>query len=325
MDNRPTQDKSDRIGTGTVFSRVGDWASRIWGDHTMMDGRNARCRTPLLSALLVTLASCLTLQMARSEECGAARDFLAMDLGERQAGDEQIAAQALALAYPGLSVDLDKGSVTTEAGATFPFASARKVTGKALLEDATLGDQFVYLYPLAFSFEERKTPFFDPGRVRNETFFRHLFFDSRSEARKSLVKVGYKGKGATASFVVTRKHCVDVQLKAALSEIASYGAKMDRFFKKTGGGFSWRVIAGTNRLSSHSFGSAVDVNTDLGKYWKWTGAREGQVGDYANEIPKELVGAMERRGFIWGGKWNHFDGMHFEYRPELILFARLKL
>jgi hypothetical protein len=32
---------------------------------------------------------------------------------------------------------------------------------------------------------------------------------------------------------------------------------------------------------------------------------------------------MERFGFIWGGKWHHFDGMHFEYRPELILYARL--
>ncbi|WP_319497426.1 M15 family metallopeptidase [uncultured Cohaesibacter sp.] len=290
----------------------------------MMDERNAWCRPRLLSVLLVALAGCLTLQTAWSEECGVARDFLAMDLGERQTGDAQIVARALELAYPGLAVDLDKGAVTTEAGASFPFVTARRVTGKALLEDATLGDQFVYRYPLAFSLEERKTPFFDPGRVRNEPFFRHLFFDSKGDARKSLVKISYKGKTVTASFVVTRKHCVDAQLKAALSEIASYGAKMDRFFKKTGGGFSWRVIAGTNRLSSHSFGSAVDVNTDLGKYWKWTGAREGQVGDYANEIPKELVGAMERRGFIWGGKWNHFDGMHFEYRPELILFARLK-
>ena len=30
-----------------------------------------------------------------------------------------------------------------------------------------------------------------------------------------------------------------------------------------------------------------------------------------------------RNGFIWGGKWSEFDLMHFEYRPELILLARL--
>jgi hypothetical protein len=28
------------------------------------------------------------------------------------------------------------------------------------------------------------------------------------------------------------------------------------------------------------------------------------------------VEIFERHGFIWGGKWGHFDTMHFEYRPE---------
>jgi D-alanyl-D-alanine carboxypeptidase len=27
-------------------------------------------------------------------------------------------------------------------------------------------------------------------------------------------------------------------------------------------------------------------------------------------------------GFIWGGKWYHYDTMHFEYRPELMGFRR---
>jgi hypothetical protein len=31
---------------------------------------------------------------------------------------------------------------------------------------------------------------------------------------------------------------------------------------------------------------------------------------------------FERRGFIWGGKWWHFDTMHFEYRPEIIAYAK---
>jgi hypothetical protein len=28
---------------------------------------------------------------------------------------------------------------------------------------------------------------------------------------------------------------------------------------------------------------------------------------------------FEKHGFIWGGKWYHYDTMHFEYRPELLL------
>jgi hypothetical protein len=31
---------------------------------------------------------------------------------------------------------------------------------------------------------------------------------------------------------------------------------------------------------------------------------------------------FERQGFIWGGKWWHFDTMHFEYRPEIIAHAK---
>jgi peptidoglycan L-alanyl-D-glutamate endopeptidase CwlK len=31
------------------------------------------------------------------------------------------------------------------------------------------------------------------------------------------------------------------------------------------------------------------------------------------------VTIFENHGFIWGGKWYHFDTMHFEYRPELLV------
>ena len=47
------------------------------------------------------------------------------------------------------------------------------------------------------------------------------------------------------------------------------------------------------------------------------------MGNYDNKVSWRLVEIMERHGFIWGGKWHHFDGMHFEYRPELILYSRL--
>ena len=32
----------------------------------------------------------------------------------------------------------------------------------------------------------------------------------------------------------------------------------------------------------------------------------------------EIVDIFERHGFIWGGKWYHYDTMHFEHRPELL-------
>ncbi|MES0403835.1 MAG: M15 family metallopeptidase, partial [Hyphomicrobium sp.] len=52
----------------------------------------------------------------------------------------------------------------------------------------------------------------------------------------------------------------------------------------------------------------------------WRQAKPGTDGTYAykNKIPMEIVRIFEKHGFIWGGKWHHYDTMHFEYRPELL-------
>jgi len=96
-------------------------------------------------------------------------------------------------------------------------------------------------------------------------------------------------------------------------------------------GYSWRAIAGTQRMSYHSWGLAVDIQPRRlgGKaiYWLW----ESQRNDDWMLIPLEnrwnppdfVIGAFEREGFIWGGKWPFFDNMHFEFRPELHEFTRL--
>ena len=43
--------------------------------------------------------------------------------------------------------------------------------------------------------------------------------------------------------------------------------------------------------------------------------------EHLNENRQQSAGyahIFERHGFIWGGKWHHYDTMHFEYRPELL-------
>jgi D-alanyl-D-alanine carboxypeptidase len=35
-------------------------------------------------------------------------------------------------------------------------------------------------------------------------------------------------------------------------------------------------------------------------------------------VPAAIVHVFEHNGFIWGGRWYHYDTMHFEYRPELL-------
>ena len=74
-------------------------------------------------------------------------------------------------------------------------------------------------------------------------------------------------------------------------------------------------VAGTNRRSMHSYAAAIDIATAHADYWQWSG---GEDAAWKNRIPIEIVQIFERHGFIWGGKWYHYDTMHFEYRPELL-------
>lgn len=246
----------------------------------------------------------------------AVRDFLTMPLPE---GDPM--EIVLELGYPGSDLDPGAATFTAPNGQVVPYAPARVVDDpKARADDATIGDMFVDVYVLGFDLSQRNIPWDDAGRVRNDALFHALYGDSREEVGAGLVTVTHAGG---AAFAVTTRHCVDAQLAAALSSEAALAPEAAEWFRDVGGSFNWRTIAGTERLSVHSFGAAIDLNAELGGYWRWAGVPEGAAGEFTTTIPPELVEAFERRGFIWGGKWHHYDGMHFEYRPDLILYARL--
>lgn len=246
-------------------------------------------------------------------------DFYAVGLPARL---DQPIKTALELAYPDLRVTGDPTVVILPGGAALPLETMREIAPKDMLFAPTIAEQFVYTYPLGFDLARRLKPFQDPGRLRNAAFFQALYFSDPYAARASLrsIPLGSLGEG---NFTVTRKHGVDCQLEAVLSHLKTLRTDHTPFFRSLGGSFNWRRIAGADRLSTHSFGIAVDLNVDLGGYWRWSAAREGHVGQYDNRMPADLVAAFERYGFIWGGKWHHYDGMHFEYRPELILYSRL--
>jgi len=111
-------------------------------------------------------------------------------------------------------------------------------------------------------------------------------------------------------------------LSESLKQVsAELDALPDRFMPyliPNAGVFNCRVIAGTDRASMHAFGAAIDLNTSHAHYWR--NAKPDAAGNlaYRNEIPFEIVDIFERHGFIWGGKWYHYDTMHFEYRPEML-------
>ena len=243
-------------------------------------------------------------------------DFFSLSL---PLGDDPVVT-ALRGAYPGLNVDAT--GVRLADGSLIPLGEDRGRDPVARLADPTLREQFHDVYPLAFDLTARQSPWHDPGRARVEPLFAALYGGSEQAVRDGLRKVAIAHK-ARATFLISERQGAACQMRAALGQIEALAADWAPAFHDVGGSFNWRKIAGTDRMSTHSYGIAFDLNAKLGGYWRWAKRHEGQVGHYDNRIPQDVVQIFERYGFIWGGKWHHFDGMHFEYRPEIILYARL--
>ena len=100
------------------------------------------------------------------------------------------------------------------------------------------------------------------------------------------------------------------------TELTKKDPSLQPYLEGLGGTFVWRNIAGTSRRSAHSYGVSLDINVKRSHYWRWQ--RPPSPLRWQNQIPQPIVDAFEAEGFIWGGRWYHYDTMHFEYRPELL-------
>jgi hypothetical protein len=217
-------------------------------------------------------------------------------------------------------------------------------------------------------------PYQDPGRLRNPVLLGAIYGNSKASVKANLVDVPFLGKtvkfndknGAAESLARVGRR-LDLIAKTE-PEIESF---LDPFRGEKSNlpndTFNWRPIAGSQNLSPHSYGIAIDLETGKEKanYWLWEeqkrlkniarakrdrelredssnaekindefnsykksidNLREKDVGPIKpkaiHQVPWQVVKAFEEEGFIWGGKWNHFDCMHFEYRPEF--FPNLK-
>lgn len=158
---------------------------------------------------------------------------------------------------------------------------------------------------------------FDPGRIRSDPLMMRLYGASAREVRADLVPVDWFGE----TLRMTKRHGAAAALARVRDELAAK-PELKRYLVPSAGTFNWRRVAGAANMSVHSFGAAVDLNTKYADYWVWAGGKPGRVPAYANKYPLAIVETFERHGFIWGGRWYHYDTMHFEYRPELMAIAR---
>lgn len=237
--------------------------------------------------------------------------------GPRHAGAQDAAAAgitALVAAYPDHLAGREGNDLIWRDGTRMTIDDGRAKSHEQKLDDADIEDMMSQAYPVgrcSYAAPERNS---DPGRIRSEALFRKMYGASRTEAKRNLTTIRWFG----ARLEVTRINGVDTRLEAVVRDLATLPGKLLVYVNKGGGSFNWRPIAGTARLSVHSFGAAIDINTKYADYWRWRGGKPGDVRTYRNRIPREVVEVFERHGFIWGGKWYHYDTMHFEYRPEII-------
>lgn len=180
-----------------------------------------------------------------------------------------------------------------------------------MVNDPDIKKQFFHAYKLG--------TINDAGRIRNEAFFKKIYGNSKAEVEQNLVEIIWCPKLVNQKIKVTTVNGIDKIIKKLSAELDNH-PEYKKYLTNIAGTFNWRKIAGTNRLSMHSFGMTIDINTKYSNYWQWDCKckNESTKINYKNKIPKELVSIFEKYGFIWGGNWYHYDTMHFEYRPELL-------
>ena len=154
---------------------------------------------------------------------------------------------------------------------------------------------------------------------------------TRIETENRLVRITFLGRRTRVHQGIQDKlTLVETQIR----ESAKTDTSVQTWINNIGTleGWGWRNIADTQARSYHSYGLALDLlPRALGRrqtYWLWTSQYRTDWWNVSyNERyhpPLAVIKAFEDNGFVWGGKWPLFDTMHFEYRPEVLIFNGIK-
>jgi hypothetical protein len=227
---------------------------------------------------------------------------------------------ALVSAYPDFVAGYDAKYLNFKDGTRLPISDGKGAkVFEQLLETPDIKDQFAIPYPLGIAFKKPKKNE-DPGRIRNELFFRTMYGDCRKgDVAKHLKAVAWLPHRGGGSLMATTINGIDVRLAAVAHELEALPVETTKYLVPSSGTYNCRAIAGTDRLSMHAYAAAIDINAKFGDYWRWP--KTGKDENWQSRIPPAIVEIFERNGFIWGGKWYHYDTLHFEYRPEIIAYA----
>lgn len=186
------------------------------------------------------------------------------------------------------------------------------------MNNSDIQDILAEVYPLDMP-EKLTDVNSDPGRYRCYPLLNEVYGKSEYEVNSNLTGV----YAPYNKYLFNKNNGAAKALEGAMEElkvIAPGNSKVGELVGSINGTFNYRVISGTSKLSPHAYGIAIDIASNPSDYWKWATREAGEKR--VLYYPKELVETFEKYNFVWGGKWGHFDILHFEYRPEILIKAR---
>ncbi len=268
----------------------------------------------------VSATGCVDGQTPREAPAGAEVPLPASRRAGKETRDAGVPAgvRALTEAYPDF---FDRNSfkdntLTTKDGTRLTWDDGREKDFVGRLDDCDIEDMFVGRYYVP---DGEPAYLSDVGRGRNDKLFKTMYGSSAAEVTRNLVNVKW-ADGKTVRF--TRVNGAADSLQAVARELSGH-PELQKYLPCSGT-FYWRKVRGADRQSAHSYGIAIDIAVPSSDYWLWKNPRAGETDHiaYANRIPRQIVEIFQRHGFIWGGAWYHYDTMHFEFRPELLAYAK---
>lgn len=223
----------------------------------------------------------------------------------------------LVAAYPDHLAAVEGDTLIWRDGTRMPIGAGQSARDfETMLRSATIADQLRQDY-VTGPMQGPPPRDHSPGRLRNVVFFEQMYGDCRrGETARHLRPVTWMPLTRPQRLMATTVNDVAVRLERVIAALEALPDRFRSYLVPAAGTFACRAVADTGMPSVHAYGAAIDIAIRQSDYWVWSRAR-GDI-PYRNRIPFEIVEPFEAERFIWGGKWYHYDTMHFEYRPELL-------